>query len=271
MKRDFKGIWIPKQVWLSKELTMMEKIFLVEIDSLDNEEGCFASNAYFAEFFGITKGRCTQIIKSLEKKNILTIDLIYKEKLIKKRVLRVVSKLNTPIKNIKQGYLENDDDNNTLYNTSTIYKKLRENKVLFESISMQNKGMDVEAKIKEFETFCNSIQKTHQNDTDMYNHFIAWIRQNKTNRNRDVKKELDYFLLRFNQISNKTYLPTKELEDLLRVQLENGFNSEQMAIATKKMRSSDDRNWHKKTLFLHATPEHLLKESNLNKYLNQNF
>jgi hypothetical protein len=36
--RDFKGIWIPKEIWLSKDLTLQEKVFYVEIDSLDNEK-----------------------------------------------------------------------------------------------------------------------------------------------------------------------------------------------------------------------------------------
>ena len=36
MERAFKGIWIPAEIWLSKELKIMEKLFLVEIDSLDN-------------------------------------------------------------------------------------------------------------------------------------------------------------------------------------------------------------------------------------------
>ena len=72
-ERDFKGIWIPREIWLASELTLLEKIFLVEIDSLDNEQNCYASNAYFAEFFGISKGRCTQIIKSLEAKGFITV------------------------------------------------------------------------------------------------------------------------------------------------------------------------------------------------------
>ncbi len=37
--RDFKGIWIPKEIWLSDQLSLMEKILLVEIHSLDNERG----------------------------------------------------------------------------------------------------------------------------------------------------------------------------------------------------------------------------------------
>lgn len=122
MNRDFKGIWIPREVWLSKDLTIMEKLFFIEIDSLDNEEYCFASNSYFAEFFDISKGRCTQIIKSLESKNLISIEHERKGKQIVKRLIRVVNKLNNPIKNIKQPYLENAQDNNTVINNTTINK-----------------------------------------------------------------------------------------------------------------------------------------------------
>lgn len=68
MERAFKGIWIPAEIWLNKDLTLLEKVFLVEIDSLDNENGCFASNEYFSNFFGLSKNRCSEVIKSLEKK-----------------------------------------------------------------------------------------------------------------------------------------------------------------------------------------------------------
>ena len=42
--RDFKGIWIPKDIYLSKELNWTDKLLLIEIDSLDNENHCMASN-----------------------------------------------------------------------------------------------------------------------------------------------------------------------------------------------------------------------------------
>lgn len=120
MNRDFKGVWIPKEIWTNSELTIMEKLFLVEIDSLDGKKGCFATNAHFADFFQISKGRCTQIIKSLESKKLVKITLIREGKQVSKRVIRVVNKLNTlfnilntPIKNIKHPYLENDEGSNT--------------------------------------------------------------------------------------------------------------------------------------------------------------
>ncbi len=83
--RGFKGIWIPAEIWLNKDLTVMEKLFLVEIDSLDNESGCFASNAHFSAMFDVSKGRCTQIIKSLEEKGLISIGYEKDGKLITKR------------------------------------------------------------------------------------------------------------------------------------------------------------------------------------------
>lgn len=66
MNRDFKGVWIPKEVYLDTRLTALEKIILVEIDSLDNgEDGCFASNEYLAEFCQCTKVKVSTAISKL--------------------------------------------------------------------------------------------------------------------------------------------------------------------------------------------------------------
>ncbi|WP_018592587.1 DnaD domain protein [Terrisporobacter glycolicus] len=94
MERAFKGIWIPAEIWLNKDLKLIEKLFLVEIDSLDNKDGCFASNDYFSDFFGLSKNRCSEIIKSLENKGYITASYLYKKntKYIEKRVLRVMYK-----------------------------------------------------------------------------------------------------------------------------------------------------------------------------------
>ena len=53
--RDFRGIWIPKEIWESNQLSIMEKVLFVEIHSLDNERGCYASNRYFSEFFHVSE------------------------------------------------------------------------------------------------------------------------------------------------------------------------------------------------------------------------
>lgn len=73
--RDFKGIWIPKEIWLTEELSIMEKVLFVEIHSLDNERGCFASNKYFAGFFGIHPRRIAGHIASLKQKGFITVTI----------------------------------------------------------------------------------------------------------------------------------------------------------------------------------------------------
>lgn len=67
MNRDFKGIWIPKEIWLNEELTMLEKVIFVEIDSLDNENHCIASNQYFAEFCNCSESKVSKSIKKLKE------------------------------------------------------------------------------------------------------------------------------------------------------------------------------------------------------------
>ena len=136
-QRDFKGVWIPKEIWENKDLTLQEKVFLIEIDSLDGEDGCYATNSHFSEFFRVTKGRCSQVISSLEEKKFITIQFIKNEKKqIEKRIIRInknkmnelrketkqgikeikegIKKTNDPIKFSKQGYLENAKGSNTV-------------------------------------------------------------------------------------------------------------------------------------------------------------
>lgn len=64
--RDFKGVWIPKEVWLDTRLNALDKIILIEIDSLDSgERGCYASNKYIAEFCQCSESKVTKAISKL--------------------------------------------------------------------------------------------------------------------------------------------------------------------------------------------------------------
>ena len=66
--RDFKGIWIPAEIWLDKDLNWIEKILLREIDSLSGEKPCWATNKYFAEFFGLSERSISRYINNLKDK-----------------------------------------------------------------------------------------------------------------------------------------------------------------------------------------------------------
>ena len=93
VNRSFRGVWIPRDIWLNKDLSITEKCFLAEIDSLGgSEEGCFASNQYFAEFFNLSKERARKIIGELNKKGYLEITLTYKEdtKEVDQRIIKLI-------------------------------------------------------------------------------------------------------------------------------------------------------------------------------------
>ncbi|MEG0470750.1 MAG: DnaD domain protein [Solibacillus sp.] len=133
--RAFKGVWIPKDIWLTKDLGWTEKLLLVEIDSLDGEQGCFASNDYLGEFFGLSKDRISRMVSSLRDKGYITVELQYKTgtKQIEKRIIRVKrhqypigENTNTPSRKQQEGIGENTDtpigenakDNNTSLNNT---------------------------------------------------------------------------------------------------------------------------------------------------------
>jgi len=135
MNRDFKGVWVPREVWLDEKLSWMEKLFLVEIDSLDNENGCFASNKYFGEFFGLSNSRVSEIISSLQYKGYITSFLLMEGKEVKQRTLSLIQPIRKSeggIRNSEGGYSEKAKDNNTLINnTSILNNKLYNDKNAF--------------------------------------------------------------------------------------------------------------------------------------------
>lgn len=50
MNKDFKGVWIPKKIWLAKDLSIAEKFLLVEIIRTSVDDRCIESNRYFADY-----------------------------------------------------------------------------------------------------------------------------------------------------------------------------------------------------------------------------
>ena len=88
LPREFKGVWIPREIWLSRDLSLMEKVLFVEIDSLDNERGCFASNRHFAAFFGVSDRQIRTYLNSLREKGFITITVRNRNE----RVIRVALK-----------------------------------------------------------------------------------------------------------------------------------------------------------------------------------
>ncbi|MBR9923678.1 MAG: helix-turn-helix domain-containing protein [Gammaproteobacteria bacterium] len=125
-ERAFRGVWIPAEIWLNRELSLQEKVMLIEIDSLQHpQKGCFKSNKKLAEFFGLSPNRVSEVISSLKKKGWVRVDQIREGKQIVERRIFMKRPLETagagtrkteggcseneenPIRDPEEGYSEN--------------------------------------------------------------------------------------------------------------------------------------------------------------------
>lgn len=96
-QRKFQGVWIPASLWLDHSLSTNEKVMLVEIGSLEDDvRGCFATNAHFAEFFGLSVSRVSEIISGLAERGLITIDQIREGKRVVERRIRLSNPFDKP-------------------------------------------------------------------------------------------------------------------------------------------------------------------------------
>lgn len=101
--RKFKGIWIPASLYLTFDLSPVEKILLVEIDSLDNGEmGCFASNAYFSKFLQVSSDHVSRLINGLVKKGLIKTILKTQKGQNNSRIINIIYPINQafPVENL---------------------------------------------------------------------------------------------------------------------------------------------------------------------------
>lgn len=76
-ERGFLGVWIPKEIYLHKELTPTEKLLLAEITALHGSGSCFASNQHFSEFLGISKSQVSRLLTKLARMNFISVEIVY--------------------------------------------------------------------------------------------------------------------------------------------------------------------------------------------------
>tara|TARA_R110002012_G_scaffold77863_3_gene198560 strand:- start:1052 stop:1765 length:714 start_codon:yes stop_codon:yes gene_type:complete len=115
--RNFKGVWIPKAIYLEDRLSWTEKILLVEINSLDNGiDGCFASNAYFGNFLGISPTSVSTCIGKLVK-----LGFVQNEGFNgRHRILRCLSNFSkAAYEKTEDAIVKNQKHNNTSNNTGS--------------------------------------------------------------------------------------------------------------------------------------------------------
>ena len=89
-QRDFKGAFIPKEIWCNPELDGDAKLVWGEIYALDNDFGCIASNEHFMGMFGWKNDRKVQReIKKLSDMGLISVEI---DKRQDNRTIRVLGK-----------------------------------------------------------------------------------------------------------------------------------------------------------------------------------
>lgn len=77
--KEFKGIWIPYEILVDKNLNDKEKMIYSMIIYLSKENECIMSNTYISNLLNICNVQASRIVNSLKKKGYIKIEIVYKK------------------------------------------------------------------------------------------------------------------------------------------------------------------------------------------------
>ena len=110
--QKLKGLWIPAEILLNKDLSDKEKIILSMVLYLSEEKGsCFASNKYIANIVNVTHERVSKIISSLKDKGYISVKLKYKtdsKEIEQRQIMPIVENINRYSQKVQEGIEENN-------------------------------------------------------------------------------------------------------------------------------------------------------------------
>lgn len=84
----FTGVWIPAGVFQTSKVSITAKVVYGVVEALDNEDGCFASNAYLSRHLGLGERQIRNILQELDEANLIT-----RVEVNGRRVIRTVEKM----------------------------------------------------------------------------------------------------------------------------------------------------------------------------------
>ena len=123
--KEFKGVWIPYEVLVDKNLNDKEKIIYSMILYLSKENDCKMSNTYISNLLNICNVQASRIINSLKKKEYVKIEIVYKQN-SKEIALRKIIPINEYVNTYKQINDESINknvkdiiNNNKIYNNNS--------------------------------------------------------------------------------------------------------------------------------------------------------
>ena len=159
--QKLKGLWIPAEILLNKDLSDKEKIILSMILYLSEEtNSCFASNKYIASIVNVTANRVSKIISSLKYKRYIKVKLKYKtdsKEIEERQITPIVENINRYSEklqesidtnnysdSLKQPYPIGDNDKDIRKS----YNKIKKEDFLFTDVEHKEQGRVIINNIK---------------------------------------------------------------------------------------------------------------------------
>lgn len=68
----FTGVWIPAAIFQTPSISITAKVVYGVLESLDNDAGCFASNAYLSKHLGLEVRQVQNLLADLEAAGLIT-------------------------------------------------------------------------------------------------------------------------------------------------------------------------------------------------------
>ena len=123
----FKGIWIPYEILIDRNLNDKEKMIYSMVLYLSKEKECIITNSYISELLNISKVQASRIINSLKRKLYIKVEIVYKEnskEIAIRKIIPIYRNVNTykeiTAKTINKNVKE-------IINNNKIYDKKKQN------------------------------------------------------------------------------------------------------------------------------------------------
>lgn len=179
--QKLKGLWIPAEILLNKDLLDKEKIILSMILYLSEEKGsCFASNKYIANIVNVTPERVSKIISSLRDKEYVKVKLKYKtdsKEIEERQIAPIVENINRYSQKVQEGI----DNNNYIDSKKQPYPIGENNKDIIKSYN----------KLKDKEDFLVTDVEHKEQDRVIINNKKNKNNYNKESHNKNNKANLE--------------------------------------------------------------------------------
>lgn len=117
-QREFKGIWIPREIWLDNRLNALDKVIFAEIDSFSaSGKVCFKSNAALAEFCQCSESKVSKTVSRLiELGYVKCVSFDGRKRYLQSSIVNYASLYNTNCKSAEQNMPDNNIYNNPVTN-----------------------------------------------------------------------------------------------------------------------------------------------------------